>query len=140
MKRKELLENNIRRHTFARAHHYFFDLEQFPRVEGQPSYVLDSNNAFGFTFSQEDKLYKGQPLSSILNRKYFGLPVAGERHEEELRTKNPCHEYLFDGEDKKYSLDRGVVTCRKVLEHLPALASSNRIGQFKYLTRKDPEL
>jgi hypothetical protein len=37
-------------------------------------------------------------------------------------------------------LDRGVVTCQKVLAHLAELVSSKRISQFKYLTSKDPEL
>lgn len=53
---------NLPSHSYARAHHYYFDLKTFPRLEGHFSYVEDTNNAFGWTFSKEDTTFKGSKL------------------------------------------------------------------------------
>lgn len=37
-------------------------------------------------------------------------------------------------------MDRGVITCQKVLGNLDELVNSKKVSQFKYLTWKDPEL
>jgi hypothetical protein len=65
---------NISNYGHTRSHHYHFFLEDFPRVEGQPTYALDTENLYGFTYSQEDKLYKGQRLGDIINRVVFAIP------------------------------------------------------------------
>ena len=67
---------NLPKYPFHRAVHYFYDLDNFKRVKGHPSYVRTFNNSpiFGLTYKQEDKRFKGTPLAKIVNRKYFGLP------------------------------------------------------------------
>jgi hypothetical protein len=44
---------NLPTHSYARAHHYFFDLNRFPRLPGHPSYATDLHNAFNLHFSQD---------------------------------------------------------------------------------------
>ena len=66
---------NMPNYSYPRAHHYHFYLDDFPRIEGQLSYALDNDNAFGLTYSKDQTVYyRGQVQSEILNRVAFTLP------------------------------------------------------------------
>jgi len=47
-----MISNNLRKYSYSRGHTYFFDLDQFPRVDNQPSYAIDTNNIFNSTYNQ----------------------------------------------------------------------------------------
>ena len=44
---------NFARYEYARAFHYFFDLDSFPRLQNSQSYASDETNRFGHTYSKD---------------------------------------------------------------------------------------
>ena len=95
---------------YARGYHFFFDLSEFPRVEGTRSYASDEANVFGSTYLQEEKKFGELTVGELINRKYIGLPVE-EMHTDfsnHSRDKNICHGFLFMNEDRKYQIDRNL--------------------------------
>lgn len=44
---------NLRKYPFCRAVHYFYPLDDFPRLSGHVSYAVDHNNALGNTFPRD---------------------------------------------------------------------------------------
>lgn len=59
---------NLKKYPFCRAVHYFFDLDVLPRVKGHLSYVIDSSNALGNTFSNDVRELNGVTYGAVLNR------------------------------------------------------------------------
>jgi hypothetical protein len=110
-------------------------------LPNHPSYAIDQTNIFASTYSREQKLYKDSHLGSILNRLYFGLPYTehDSKRSDEPKTKNICHYYLFENEDKKYNLDRILIVYKKIHKHLETFLKNGKIKQFSVLKR-DPEL
>ncbi len=72
--------SNLMKFPFCRAVHYFFPLEDFPRVPCHISYAVDVDNALGNTFSKDkDPLAEGC-YGDVLNRKFFGLPAKNDQN------------------------------------------------------------
>ena len=55
------------------------------------------------------------------------------------KPKNICETYLFENEDKKYSIDRTLVELKYILKNLESLKKNGKIKEFSSL-RKDAEL
>ena len=66
---------NLPHFPFPRVVHYFYDLSQFPRVEGHPSYaLLLPNSLLDWHYRQDQTAsFKGTPLGDLINRRYFLL-------------------------------------------------------------------
>lgn len=56
--RKDRIRKNIHKYPYARSFTYYFDLNEFPRLEGHPSYAVDETNIFNSTYSQQSRNYK----------------------------------------------------------------------------------
>ena len=69
---------NLRKYPFCRAVHYFFNLDDFPRVPGHLSYVADDSNALKNTFSNDFNELNQVTYGQVLNRRMFGLAVNGQ--------------------------------------------------------------
>jgi hypothetical protein len=126
---------NLPNFGYSRAHHYHFFLDEFPRIEGQLTYALDDDNAFGNTYSQDGKLYLGEKLGNIVNRVAFTLPG---RHSDQGyfpprksgSTHNDAHRLLFANENAKIEIDRTILTSKKILKHYEKIGTPEKLRQF----------
>ena len=100
-----------------RAHHYYFNVEEFSRLQGHPSYIVD-NNMFNWTYSRENKEIGGQTVSNLINRVYVGLPVEVREEKKEKENEDRLTEDVLEREEKKYGYDRMIYTCDKIMKHM----------------------
>lgn len=66
---------NVKKYQYGRGYHYFYDLNSFARLEGHPSYAIDSANAFNSTYSKEDTVIGDLRIRELINRAYIHLPI-----------------------------------------------------------------
>lgn len=84
-------------------------------------------------------MYKGNSLGELINRIYFGLPYTeNEPRRGDGKTKNACHFFLFENEDRKYQLDRAIATFKALQRHIEKGKVSSVKGYA--LVKKDFEL
>jgi hypothetical protein len=76
----------------------------------------------------------GTRLKDIINREYFTLPIRLD-DSRPSRAKNASHTSLFETEDKKFSLDRLIVTYRQILNNIELLTLTGKIGSYVCLRR-----
>jgi hypothetical protein len=129
---------NRPKYPYSRGYHYFFDLDKFPRVFGHPSYALDDNNAFNYTYSQEDKVIKGSTIHDLINRKFVHLAEATHVRNSSGRRegdKNMCHSHLYSTEDKKYFIDRSLLELKQIHRNLKEFVETKKIFSFGCLKR-----
>jgi hypothetical protein len=112
---------NLKKYPYARAVHYFFDLDTFSRLPEHPSYVDDVLNRLNNSYSQDVRAIRDIKRGDILNRRYFGLPISlstSSAIRRENRCKNVCSIYLYENEDKKYNCDRIIYTLKIILKRI----------------------
>ena len=130
---------NLRKYPFCRAVHYFFNLDDFPRVPGHLSYVSDDSNALKNTFSNDCNELNQVTYGQVLNRRMFGLPVNANSEivvKKESRFKNICWGYLFDIEDKKYQNDKLITILNAVLKKVEKEASLETFSKIEVLRKE----